>query len=153
MQIASVASAFPEYYYKQEVLTEALKNDWRHRLPNPDILDRLDESMQVEGRYLVHPIEFYINLNTWGTWRKGAVQGAARSGNRRKGFGGDFRNVGDGNCGAVAGCAFVEPHGHVAEYQENSDLRAGMRGGSGWNFACSGLCEGVSGSGGGAFVG
>ena len=66
MQIASVASAFPEYYYKQEVLTEALKNDWRHRLPNPDILDRLDESMQVEGRYLVHPIEFYLNLNTWG---------------------------------------------------------------------------------------
>src|ERR1700721_2680126 len=66
MQIASVASAFPEYYYKQEVLTEALKNDWRHRLPNPDILDRLDESMQVEGRYLVHPIEFYLNLTTWG---------------------------------------------------------------------------------------
>jgi predicted naringenin-chalcone synthase len=59
MQIASVASAFPEYYYKQEVLTEALKHDWRHRLPNPDILDRLDESMQVEGRYLVNPIEFY----------------------------------------------------------------------------------------------
>ena len=66
MQIASVASAFPEYYYKQEVLTEALKHDWRHRLPNPDILDRLDESMQVEGRYLVNPIEFYLNLQTWG---------------------------------------------------------------------------------------
>src|SRR6202789_1456903 len=66
MQIASVASAFPEFYYKQEVLTEALKHDWRHRLPNPDILDRLDESMQVEGRYLVNPIEFYLNLQTWG---------------------------------------------------------------------------------------
>jgi alkylresorcinol/alkylpyrone synthase len=66
MQIASVASAFPEYYYKQEVLTEALKNDWRHRLPNPAILDRLDESMQVEGRYLVNPVEFYLNLQTWG---------------------------------------------------------------------------------------
>jgi alkylresorcinol/alkylpyrone synthase len=66
MQIASVASAFPEYYYKQEVLTEALKTDWRHRLPNPAILDRLDESMQVEGRYLVNPIEFYLNLSSWG---------------------------------------------------------------------------------------
>ena len=42
MRIASVASAFPEHYYDQQVLTEALKNDWRHRLPNPDILDRLD---------------------------------------------------------------------------------------------------------------
>ena len=66
MRIASVASAFPEYYYKQEVLTEALKNDWRHRLSNPDILDRLDESMQVEGRYLVEPIDYYERLTTWG---------------------------------------------------------------------------------------
>src|SRR5580698_4125498 len=53
MRIASVGSAFPEHYYKQEVLTEALKQDWAGRLPNTGILDRLDESMQVEGRYLV----------------------------------------------------------------------------------------------------
>lgn len=66
MRIASVASAFPEHYYQQEVLTEALKNDWRHRLPNPDILDRLDESMQVDGRYLVRPIPFYEGMTTWG---------------------------------------------------------------------------------------
>jgi alkylresorcinol/alkylpyrone synthase len=66
MRIASVASAFPEHYYKQELLVEALKNDWRHRLPNPAILDRLDESMQVEGRYTVRPINFYENLETWG---------------------------------------------------------------------------------------
>jgi alkylresorcinol/alkylpyrone synthase len=66
MRIASVASAFPEHYYKQEVLVEALKNDWRHRLPNPDILDRLDESMKVDGRYVVRPIEFYENMHTWG---------------------------------------------------------------------------------------
>ena len=59
MRIASVASAFPSDYYQQEVLVEALKNDWRHRLPNPDILDRLDESMKVDGRYLVRPIDFY----------------------------------------------------------------------------------------------
>jgi len=66
MKIASVASAFPKDYYPQEVLVEALKNDWRHRLPNPDILDRLDESMKVDGRYLVRPIEFYEELETWG---------------------------------------------------------------------------------------
>jgi alkylresorcinol/alkylpyrone synthase len=47
-------------------LTDALKNDWRHRLANPDILDRLDESMKVEGRYLVHTLDFYENLTTWG---------------------------------------------------------------------------------------
>jgi alkylresorcinol/alkylpyrone synthase len=78
MRIASVASAFPEHYYDQQVLTEALKNDWRHRLPNPAILDRLDESMQVGGRYLVRPIEFYQGLTTWGqannTWIEHALE-------------------------------------------------------------------------------
>jgi alkylresorcinol/alkylpyrone synthase len=66
MRIAGVASAFPKNYYKQELLTEALKNDWRHRLPNPDILDRLDESMKVDGRFTVETIDFYENMTTWG---------------------------------------------------------------------------------------
>jgi alkylresorcinol/alkylpyrone synthase len=66
MRIASVASAFPENYYEQEVLVGALKNDWQKRLPNPDILDRLDESMKVDGRFTVRPIHFYENLTTWG---------------------------------------------------------------------------------------
>lgn len=66
MRIASVASAFPDNYYQQGILTEALKSDWKHRLPNPAILDRLDESMKVEGRFLVRPIEFYLNLTTFG---------------------------------------------------------------------------------------
>jgi len=77
MRIAGVASAFPEHYYKQEVLVEALKNDWRHRLPNPEILDRLDESMKVEGRYCVETIDFYEGMNTWGqannAWIKHAL--------------------------------------------------------------------------------
>ncbi len=66
MRIASVASAFPKYYYKQELLVEALKNDWRNRLPNPDILGRLEESMKVDGRFLVRPIEFYETMTKWG---------------------------------------------------------------------------------------
>jgi alkylresorcinol/alkylpyrone synthase len=66
MRIASVASAFPENYYKQELLTEALKNDWRSRLSNPDILDRLEDSMKVDGRFTVEKIEFYENMHTWG---------------------------------------------------------------------------------------
>ncbi|HUJ33117.1 MAG TPA: 3-oxoacyl-[acyl-carrier-protein] synthase III C-terminal domain-containing protein [Candidatus Acidoferrum sp.] len=66
MRIASIASAFPENYYKQELLTEALKNDWRSRLSNPDILDRLDESMKVDGRFTVEKIEFYEQMYTWG---------------------------------------------------------------------------------------
>jgi len=66
MRIASVGSAFPKHYFKQEVIVEALKKEWRQRLPNADILDRLDESMKVDGRYAVEPIEFYENMRTWG---------------------------------------------------------------------------------------
>jgi alkylresorcinol/alkylpyrone synthase len=78
MRIAGVASAFPKHYYKQKVLVEALKNYWRDRLPNPGILDRLDESMKVDGRYLVRPIEFYETMGTWGeandTWIESALE-------------------------------------------------------------------------------
>lgn len=66
MRIAGVGSAFPKHYYDQELLVAALKNDWRHRLPNPDILDRLEDSMKVDGRYTARPIEFYENMNKWG---------------------------------------------------------------------------------------
>lgn len=78
MRIAGVGSAFPKYYYDQDLLVAALKNDWRHRLPNPDILDRLDESMKVDGRYLVRPINFYENLKTFGeandVWIESALE-------------------------------------------------------------------------------
>ena len=66
MRIAGVGSSFPEHYYRQEVLVEALKNDWRSRLPNPDILDRLDESMKVDGRFTARPISFYEDMTRWG---------------------------------------------------------------------------------------
>ncbi|MGA2718001.1 MAG: 3-oxoacyl-[acyl-carrier-protein] synthase III C-terminal domain-containing protein [Candidatus Acidiferrales bacterium] len=67
MRIASVASAFPKHYYDQGLVVEALKNYWRGRLPSPGILDRLDESMKVGGRYLVRPLDFYENeMATWG---------------------------------------------------------------------------------------
>ncbi|MGB0035066.1 MAG: 3-oxoacyl-[acyl-carrier-protein] synthase III C-terminal domain-containing protein [Candidatus Acidiferrales bacterium] len=66
MRIASVASAFPQHYHKQEFLVEALKNYWQQQLPNTGILDRLDESMQVDGRFTVNPIPFYETMGTWG---------------------------------------------------------------------------------------
>lgn len=66
MKIAGVGSAFPKHYYEQDLLVAALKNDWRHRLPNPAILDRLDDSMKVDGRYTARPIDFYENMDKWG---------------------------------------------------------------------------------------
>ncbi|MGA8013474.1 MAG: 3-oxoacyl-[acyl-carrier-protein] synthase III C-terminal domain-containing protein [Candidatus Acidiferrales bacterium] len=67
MRIAGVASAFPKYYHKQEVLVGALKAYWKDRLVQPGILDRLDESMKVDGRFTVRPLDFYHNqMQTWG---------------------------------------------------------------------------------------
>ncbi len=67
MRIAGVASAFPKYYYKQEVLVGALKAYWKDRLVQPGILDRLDESMKVDGRFTARPLDFYHDqMQTWG---------------------------------------------------------------------------------------
>jgi alkylresorcinol/alkylpyrone synthase len=67
MRIAGVGSAFPKYYYKQEVLVGALKAYWKDRLVQPGILDRLDESMKVDGRFTARPLDFYHNnMQTWG---------------------------------------------------------------------------------------
>ena len=59
MRIAGVASAFPKHYHKQEVLVGALKSYWRDSLLQPAILDRLDESMKVDGRFTARPVDFY----------------------------------------------------------------------------------------------
>jgi alkylresorcinol/alkylpyrone synthase len=67
MRIAGVASAFPKYYHKQEVLVGALKSYWKDKLPQPGILDRLDESMKVDSRFTARPLDFYHNeMQTWG---------------------------------------------------------------------------------------
>jgi alkylresorcinol/alkylpyrone synthase len=67
MRIAGVGSAFPKYYHKQEVLVGALKAYWRDKLPQPGILDRLDESMKVDSRFTARPLDFYHNeMQTWG---------------------------------------------------------------------------------------
>ena len=67
MRIAGVGSAFPKYYHKQETLVGALKAYWKDKLPQPGILDRLDESMKVDSRFTVRPLDFYHNeMQTWG---------------------------------------------------------------------------------------
>jgi alkylresorcinol/alkylpyrone synthase len=66
MIIAGVASALPRHYYKQEVLTEALRDYWGDSLPNPLMLERLHAHMGVDGRYLVLPLEKFYDLATWG---------------------------------------------------------------------------------------
>jgi alkylresorcinol/alkylpyrone synthase len=66
MKICGVGSAFPENYYRQEVIREALKHRWAGKLENPQVLDRLHASVGVQGRHLALPIPAYQELTTWG---------------------------------------------------------------------------------------
>lgn len=66
MKIASSSSAFPEYYYPQKFLLEALRAYWGEELRNPQVLERLHRNVGVEGRYLAMPAEQYLSLTTWG---------------------------------------------------------------------------------------
>jgi alkylresorcinol/alkylpyrone synthase len=66
MKIASVASAFPNHYYSQDVLTAELKKFWKGKLGNPKLLDRVHSHACVDGRHLALPAEAYEHLTTFG---------------------------------------------------------------------------------------
>jgi len=58
MRISNVASVFPERYYPQAFLSEALKKIWHGKLGHPELLDRLHSRSGIDGRYLAlrHPL-------------------------------------------------------------------------------------------------
>src|SRR5579864_8996060 len=66
MRIASVGSAFPANYYRQEDLTEKLKAYWGERLHSPQLLDRLYKNCAVDGRFLALSPECYYQMNHFG---------------------------------------------------------------------------------------
>jgi alkylresorcinol/alkylpyrone synthase len=66
MQIVGTASAFPQHYYSQEMLMEALQQYWGSRIDNPQVLRRLHRHVAVDGRYLALPKEEYMEMKTWG---------------------------------------------------------------------------------------
>jgi alkylresorcinol/alkylpyrone synthase len=66
MQIVSTASAFPKYYYSQEMLFAALEKYWGGQLEKPEVLRRLHKHVGVDGRFLSLPIDAYPKLRTWG---------------------------------------------------------------------------------------
>jgi alkylresorcinol/alkylpyrone synthase len=65
MKIAGVARAFPENYYSQEVLSEALKKHWARRHFNLERLDQLHKNVLVDGRHLALPLEEYEALDSF----------------------------------------------------------------------------------------
>ena len=66
MRIVGVASAFPDYYYPQPVLTQAMEDYWGERLEQPGFFRRLHSRTGVDGRYLSMPIEDYAGMGAWG---------------------------------------------------------------------------------------
>ena len=66
MRIASAASAFPQHYYSQEMLLEALQEYWGDKVQNPHVLRRLHKHVGVDGRFLALPKEEYMKMRTWG---------------------------------------------------------------------------------------
>lgn len=66
MNIAGAASAFPKNYYPQKTLIAAFKSHWGAKLENPSLIDRLHIRACVDGRYLVLPMEAYLDLATFG---------------------------------------------------------------------------------------
>ena len=66
MQIVSAASAYPQHYYPQEQLLQALQDYWGDQIANPHVLRRLHRHVGVDGRYLSLPKEEYPKMKTWG---------------------------------------------------------------------------------------
>jgi alkylresorcinol/alkylpyrone synthase len=66
MQIVSVASAYPQHYYPQEQLLEALQEYWGDQITKPHVLRRLHRHVGVDGRFLSLPKEEYPKIKTWG---------------------------------------------------------------------------------------
>lgn len=60
--ISAVTHAFPDHYYPQEVLLEALRQHWAKGHSNLDRLERIHHSVGVTGRHLALPIEEYESL-------------------------------------------------------------------------------------------
>jgi alkylresorcinol/alkylpyrone synthase len=65
MRIVGVGRAFPENYYPQSVLSEALKEHWARRHYNLDRLDQLHRNVLVDGRHLALKLEEYEALDSF----------------------------------------------------------------------------------------
>ncbi len=60
--VTAVTHAFPDHYYPQEILLEALRKHWAKGHSNLGRLVRIHHSIGVHGRHLALPIEEYESL-------------------------------------------------------------------------------------------
>ena len=82
MKIISAASAFPKYYYPQELLLTALRTYWADELSRPETLDRLHSRACVDGRHLAYPMEEYYKMQTFGDFNRAWMKAAEELGSQ-----------------------------------------------------------------------
>ena len=82
MRIVSAASAFPQHYYPQEQLLEALQAYWGEQIGNPNVLRRLHRHVGVDGRYLSLPMAEYTKIKTWGEFNDHWIRTARELGEK-----------------------------------------------------------------------
>jgi len=82
MRIANTATAFPQYYFTQREVVDALRNYWDKGEECAHILERLHFRTGVEGRYYCRPLSEYQGLDTWGKMNDVWIEVAEQLGER-----------------------------------------------------------------------
>src|SRR5271163_88338 len=82
MRIVSASSAFPQHYYSQEMLLEALQEYFGDQIENPHVLRRLHRHVEVDGRFLSLPKEEYRKMKTWGEANRQWIRTAKQLGEK-----------------------------------------------------------------------
>jgi alkylresorcinol/alkylpyrone synthase len=62
MRISSVGTAFPPHRYSQTEVSDALRDRWQVKLPEPRLLSRLHANCGVDFRHFVLPLQSYPTL-------------------------------------------------------------------------------------------
>jgi alkylresorcinol/alkylpyrone synthase len=82
MHILATATAYPQYYYSQRQVLDAILAYW-----NPDektryVVERLHQHTAVDGRYFARPLADYLSLDTWGKCNNVFIETAVDLGER-----------------------------------------------------------------------
>lgn len=82
MHILSTSTAYPQHYYKQSDVIDALLAFWGSDTNIAAVLSRLHARTGVDGRYFSRPLEEYAALDTWGKTNNVWIEVAEELGQR-----------------------------------------------------------------------
>lgn len=75
--LRSIGRALPSNYYRQEILSSALWNEWSGKVTDRSRFEHLHRSVNVRGRHLALPLEEYRALDSFGKANDKWVERAA----------------------------------------------------------------------------